>query len=226
MKKRNLFFFGIIGIVICISPITLFLLNFKNQCLSTNLSDWGAFGSFIGGVFGSIISLFSLLILGYITYIVSRNSNEENKNLFFLKKRIEAYDELLKYMPKLYTFPKTFHKLNAITRFNSLDTNRSTTVGQRERYSEIMKIYEFLIEFQFYLKNFPSRYSHLFKYNFKTEDYRLIIDYCQKFSKSFEYYIDIKDLVIDESHDLDIESMSSLLSSLNTLISNLKLELQ
>lgn len=72
--------------------IGLFIFNFTNQNISNEIEHWGAFGDFMGGTFNTVISLASLAVLGYLTYVVSKESSEENKKQHLLNKRLEIYD--------------------------------------------------------------------------------------------------------------------------------------
>jgi hypothetical protein len=77
-KTNKLFifagFFLSVSIVITCAP---YIWTFKNSTLSGNPSDWGSFGSYIGGVLGATFASFSFLCLLY-TIRLQRNELKEN----------------------------------------------------------------------------------------------------------------------------------------------------
>lgn len=185
MKRRTLFItIGIVMLVSLIIPIFYFWLRFKSFNVSSNVSDWGDFGSYAGGVMTPIISIYSVVILGYITYLLSKNSNEENKNLYILQKKLDAYEELMKYFPRFNQAPlKLKYLLEGLVRDLPESGNDKELLNQVSE--RILIQLEFFVEFHYFLFNFNPRYSHLFKYDFESNDYRRSIGLSSQIKDNF-----------------------------------------
>lgn len=67
-------------ILLIMSPIVLYALHMGDS-LSTKNEDWGDFGSFIGGIYGSFFSSLSLIIVLWATIESKRSSSEQLKIL-------------------------------------------------------------------------------------------------------------------------------------------------
>ncbi|MCS3425282.1 hypothetical protein M2403_003910 [Rahnella sp. BIGb0603] len=63
-------------LIICGTPLFLYFFKF-HQDLSSNSNEWAAFGSYIGGVYGPVFTLASVLVL-VITVIEINQSNKSN----------------------------------------------------------------------------------------------------------------------------------------------------
>jgi uncharacterized membrane protein len=73
-----------IVIIVLIIPLVFFILNFCKHGISDQISDWGNFGDYFGGVLGTIIGVANLVFLIYITYRLSEiDANREKSNLKF-----------------------------------------------------------------------------------------------------------------------------------------------
>ena len=177
MKRKTLFItIGIVMLVSLIIPIFYFWLKFKSFNISSSISDWGNFGAYIGGVITPIISVYSVIILGYITFLIGKNSNEESKNLYILQKRLEAYDELMKYLPKIHQAPiKMKLQIDALMHILIEENDISLERYLRET-DKVLEQVEFFVDFHYFAFNYLPRYGHLFQYDFDSIDYRKIID--------------------------------------------------
>ncbi len=190
-----------LAIFVLLTPITIFTINFSSQSVSSSIADWGTFGDFFGGVTNTIVSILSLIILTYISVVVSKFSSEENKNLFILQKQIEAFDEFAKYIPRMNMIGKEIAK--KLSRINFIAQKKDiTNLDQIEMlleavYTDVM----FVHEYHYYLFNFNARYSHIFKYNFEKEKYLNLISTSKNFSNAMDtFYNDLstgKDLTND-----------------------------
>ncbi|MNC38953.1 hypothetical protein D3C75_875850 [compost metagenome] len=61
------------------TPIILYFLTF-NKSLSVNSQDWGAFGSFIGGVYAPIAAIISVYVLIKTLHVMENNSKESSEH--------------------------------------------------------------------------------------------------------------------------------------------------
>lgn len=212
MKRRTLFItIGVVMVVSLIIPILCFWLKFRFFNFSSNISDWGNFGSYIGGVITPIISIYSMIILGYITYLLSENSNEENRKLHILQKKLDAYEEFTKFFPRFNQAPlKLKYILEGVARdINEIGTDKELLKKESER---IFLQVEFFVEFYYFLFNFNLRYGHLFKYNFESNDFKQALSLSRQIKDDYlsiyECFIslDLSALMIKEK-DSKIEEM-------------------
>jgi len=110
----------IIGAILIISTISVFGFFFYTQKVSINVNDWGAFGSYLGGVLGTSISI--LALIGGVIAIYQQHRTEQRVNnqtiASDLMKSIErledSIDSSLKELPVAVHYPD--HKVR-------LDTN-------------------------------------------------------------------------------------------------------
>ncbi len=87
-KKR----FYLISICILLFLVFVFLYFYKfHDGLSNKPDDWGNFGSYIGGIIGSILSGINLIIL----IILTKQTKEEQNHEWITSVRINKYHELL-----------------------------------------------------------------------------------------------------------------------------------
>lgn len=188
--------------VLIFSPIIIFISVFKTQPISQNITDWGAMGDYIGGITNPIISLLSLFILGYLTYLVSKISVKENKNLYLLQKKIEAYDKLMEQGKHFNVIPeKVAQYINrSITKMKA-DENPSMNTIENET-NEVRKLFDFYIEFHNFLYLFHVRYSHLFHYNFRSIEYQELIASSLKLKTEFTRLLDVL-LTLDTKYKQD-----------------------
>ncbi|EGG9436158.1 hypothetical protein HG772_002903 [Salmonella enterica] len=100
--------------ILLITPIYMYKTHMDSS-LSLKNSDWGDFGSFIGGVYGSIISSITLLVVLWSSYKTNKTSNEQlvilrNERVF------NEFSEILNHLKNNYTkFYNNHNGSNSIT---------------------------------------------------------------------------------------------------------------
>lgn len=115
MKKTTLITLIIVSTILLTIPVVIIIRNFNTQEISTDISKWGAFGDYIGGILNTTISLLSLIILGYLTHIVSKQSNEKNKKLNLLMRKLDAYEQVSEYLYSMQIkIPKISHQFKIV----------------------------------------------------------------------------------------------------------------
>ncbi|EPT6990266.1 hypothetical protein ACVR2S_002597 [Cronobacter turicensis] len=92
---------SIFVIILLITPISMYATHMDSS-LSLKNSDWGDFGSFFGGVYGSIISSITLLVVLWSSYKTNKASNEQlailrNERIF------NEFSEVLNHFKNNYT---------------------------------------------------------------------------------------------------------------------------
>ncbi|ECD6986369.1 hypothetical protein FEI68_10160 [Salmonella enterica subsp. enterica serovar Javiana] len=93
--------FLMVILILLFTPIYMYKTHMDSS-LSLKNSDWGDFGSFIGGVYGSIFSSITLLVVLWSSYKTNKTSNEQltilrNERVF------NEFSEILNHLKTNYT---------------------------------------------------------------------------------------------------------------------------
>ncbi len=106
MKKRTVEWLVVGTGIIFILPYLIFFCHFGRYNQSDESSDWSNFGEFIGGVSGSVLSLFSLWAFIYLTYKISRWDDKRSEKQIETEKKIllcELRNEFIKDVNLIFT---------------------------------------------------------------------------------------------------------------------------
>lgn len=100
MKKKIIVYLGLLSIAISTIPFIVYKFYFKGS-FSIQNSDWGDFGSFIGGTTGALLSTLSLLVLIYTLFVTMKNaelqiSNQQDNHEAQLENQQKHHNEQLK----------------------------------------------------------------------------------------------------------------------------------
>ncbi|MFD2891389.1 hypothetical protein ACFS5J_05105 [Flavobacterium chuncheonense] len=190
--SKILIAFIVLCLISTLIPLFLFIYYFRDQSISNNIADWGTFGDFFGGMLNILISLISLIVLGYLTYLVGKQSIEENERMNIWLRKLDAYDSLANHAPGLKKFIYEISRLHK--RMTAL-TLRGISENELENIkNEICQKYDYFVDFYDFLHSFSLRYSHLFNYDFDCEEFNRIIlngqyldDYFKKSRESIEH---------------------------------------
>ncbi|MNB94615.1 hypothetical protein D3C75_417710 [compost metagenome] len=87
MKKTFLVLIILALSLACITPITLYFFIFHNG-LSNSSQDWGAFGSYVGGIYAPLAAIISVFVL-VRTLQVMESSHQESSQHQFKEKQLE-----------------------------------------------------------------------------------------------------------------------------------------
>ena len=147
-------------------PILLYIINFRDQEISDNTSDWGDFGSYIGGWYSLITAIAAIMV----TIIISRRSSKESRIIYCVEKitlsfeRIRDWNLIIeengnldtcsKYRKLIKTecivmiyYVKTFPiNINNYRDFISSITNAHDDVTNNNRFKELTVQYETFIK--------------------------------------------------------------------------------
>lgn len=179
----------IVFIIILVIPITTFIINFKKHSVSNLISDWGAFGDYFGGILNTIISFLSLIILGLLTYYISKQSNDENKKVNLLMRKLDSYDELTKHLPEVNQFlPNLDKSCRLLT--NKFSNELIDPLEIKEEKKELFYSISTFSDFYYFLYSFNARYGHLFNYDFDSENFKLLL---KKGSELNDHFKSVKD---------------------------------
>jgi hypothetical protein len=194
MKKRKMNFpkavilFSTVGLALLLTPMVIFITYFNSQEISDKISLWGAFGDFFGGTLNTILSLISLIVLGYITFLIHKMSSIENKNLFLFQKKIDAFEELAKQIPQLNTIPKHL-TLSVITSKNLYEIGQVDNKILNTYVSDLVDQVKIYHQYHYFLFNFNARYNHLFNYDFTGQPYKDLIESSDTLGEQFDEYL-------------------------------------
>lgn len=89
MSKKEIYFviFGIL--ILSLIPVIVFLITFNNTDVSDDITNWGAFGDYMGGTLNCFFSLLSLFVTIYIAFKISNiEENRNRENLKFEKEKL------------------------------------------------------------------------------------------------------------------------------------------
>jgi uncharacterized membrane protein len=182
------------GLAIILCPILFFIKNFNNQIVSPEIEHWGMFGDFFGGVTNTIISFVSLIVLTYISIVISEIGSEEHEKALIRERKREAYDQLYSHLSIL-----TLSPFSIIRQLNSTTSSHSILMVEKKDFSllnhALGKIESIISEYEKYytfLFNFSNRYNHLFKTDLLEGCYKQMIDSSKAYVEVLnELYTDI-----------------------------------
>ncbi len=232
-KRVVVFIMCILFFLILLIPSLFYIYKFKSLQLSDSTADWGTFGDFFGGVTNTIISLMSLIILAYISWMVSKLTAKENKHLLIFEKRNEAFNELMRYIPKINVTPRVLrNKIRVLEKvceaarnvknIDQIEFLESKIISKTEEIYEKILIFH---EYHHFLFNYKARYNHLFEYNFDCIEYKKLIstssEFCERIDESF------KNIESERTIELSIQELFDLhMTYLAKFINSIKEELE
>lgn len=225
MKRK----FIILSIIISVSIFLIigaYVLNFLRYDISNEPSDWGAFSDYIGGLVNPIISIASLVVLGYLTFIISKQGNEENRMLFILEKKLIAYEEFTKHFKEInLIFKRINDTLTVVNLRRELEPEREG-MHVSEGLIELSKITSTYSDFYFTLFSFNVKYGHLFKYNFSSEQYDKLLKEVSELRNRYDSIS--KNIIERNGEELKAENLlpnDGLKETLLTVINSLREEI-
>ncbi|MCE4563574.1 hypothetical protein INQ51_04570 [Maribellus sp. CM-23] len=234
-RTERILYYLIVAAVLLVAISLLFFISFfGGQKFSEDISDWAYFGNYVGGVVGTITAIFSFIVLAIITIWVSKQGNEESKNLFLTKKKMDAYEELTS---KIHLFVKgndMTELIRALNSFNEAPFIKIDAQGNMEldRTSELAKeskrVFFNANEFYLFIFHFRLRFSHVFSYDFDSNEHRSLIAFVQayrdKLKLIYERY-NYNEHFGDSKKYNFIEEFNSLSDSLSQFSTKLRTEL-
>jgi hypothetical protein len=159
INAKTLFFFLLISLVL-ILPIVLYALHMGGT-LSNKNEDWGDFGSFIGGIYGSFFSSLSLIVVvlaALETYrsnkeqiAISRNDQHYNQFNLLISNLRSGFPQHFKYGPNdVRNIGNHYHNFAVrlgISVIASYDENLSLEQNLRNNANQYyLEQYQFLFE--------------------------------------------------------------------------------
>lgn len=163
--------------------------------LSDKPEIWSSFGDYLGGILNPIIAFFGTIILGYLTYEVSKQSSDENRNLFLFQQRIIAFQKIANTISEIESAQ---HRVKI---HNDLMVKLGSVGNKEVATEQYIKAMEFLLislsELTTVTSNFPINYGHLFKYDFECAEYENLN------KRAFEYFKSMDLLKEFKEGDLD-----------------------
>ncbi|URM37160.1 hypothetical protein [Flavobacterium anhuiense] len=222
MKKHIFVTISIFSLFLIAIPITFFLVQFGHNKISNDITVWASFADYIGGTVNVILSLCSLVILGLLTSTVSKQSNEENKKVNMLIKRMDSYEKLTDFLPYLN---QVFNELAV-----EIDDITYELSNENPNYETMAKSFSektvFFAELHSFLFTFGLRYGHLYNYDFNSNEYNSFVN---DLVPTNEYFSKISHQIKRKTPGfptLDKESTIRFLKQYAIILSKLKTELR
>jgi len=184
---------SLLTIAVIIATIILaYIINFYRQDVSKSSADWGAFGDYLGGVLNPVIALASLIVLGYISILISRNDSDEKLEFykkeqaekhkyFMLEKRIEVFQELNNLVEKTKNASST---ARTHVKVNKVLLNRDDV--QKLMTDSVFNLISTFKGLKIGLENADLKYGYLFIYDFSNNDVTSLIKLLSISIKGFE----------------------------------------
>lgn len=225
MKRNHYIIACLIIIGVILTPTIFFLVYFRDYVIGTDPEKWGQFGDFFGGTLNPIISLASLVTLGYLTYLVSTLSTQESKKLFILEMKMQAYDELVAMRLKLNLVQ--FDVRNAsFLRDSKLPSLKRLEILHDE-YKQVIQCAKVYSELFYMLSGFEMRYGHLFNYVFRDDKFKSLKDKSKKLMNQTDPSSDLKKNKARGAENIpNKEDSTVFFSELDQFIFGLKKELR
>lgn len=220
-------------------PVLMFIWFFNSQEVSSDISLWGNFGDFFGGILNPIISFASLILLGVLTVNVAKQGTEAQELLNFKLKRMEAYDSLAKGFGSLESFVFGAHRsMKFIMSSLNIMENHDAMIDKYKQESLVISRLRYSVtDFYVLIQKFNIRYGHIFEYDFQTDQFDNLVSMIGKIEdasanldigfKSLGYNVENNSKVITQMRvDLNIveEGFKKFSEPLADLINKLKEE--
>ena len=213
---------GVIGIL-TITPVCLYIYYFGSNQISQDPTSWGALGDYFGGVLNPIISVASLAVLAYLTYVVAEQSSKSTANLFALERRMQAYDEIAKFLHPINSIKSRMD--SAMLILNGLDNLPPSLHIERlfKVVDELRGLNTIYADFYLTLFSFKVRYGHLFRYDFDADEFQYLVSESKRVSEMMPSLVgNISNLSDADRKDFTLEKLRTLFVP---VINNLRNEL-
>jgi len=224
IKERAIVIFAIVAGILLVIPIIFFVVNFWGTQISERAEDWAYFGGYFGGLIGTIVSVLSLFIIGYISIWVSKQGSAENKNIYINKQRFDAYNKLTTMLPDFQK--NTIIGLDEIARLNKNIDEKSIFL-LTSKYPGIDLAYKSASDLFYFIVHFDSMFRVLFDYDFKSAEFKILIN---ETGKIFHYFEKASNYIhgLDNSFESDFkkEDFFSFIRNIGNFCKRLETEIK
>jgi len=80
-----------INLVFLVFVVVAYIINFRGMSISSQTQDWGTFGDYFGGILNPIIGIMNLVLLVYITFLISDTEESRSQNELNNQKKFALY---------------------------------------------------------------------------------------------------------------------------------------
>jgi hypothetical protein len=80
-----------INLLLVLLVVFFYICNFKNQDISDKSSDWGTFGDYIGGILNPLIGIMNLVVLIFISFLISDIESKRSAQELLSQKQFTLY---------------------------------------------------------------------------------------------------------------------------------------
>ncbi|WP_394973910.1 hypothetical protein [uncultured Croceitalea sp.] len=177
---KNWKFVLVISFLLLLFPIVFYAFHFSSFKISDNPEHWGVFGDFVGGIINPIISILSLIVLGLLTWLVAKQSNEENYTLSLKRLRIDVIEEFSNSMMKIVGYETKIYRVALfVMKIHGKEINGSE-LGRilKSQFNDLERQTQSVLEAKIFFSHVFVTKNHLFKKNsiFKLS-VQSIVDY-------------------------------------------------
>lgn len=135
-------------------------------------------------------------------------------------KRIESYDRLVQYLPRLILSIKEVRLCSTQIRHKLEAKN----IDIQKEIDELSEHAKFMSEIFSFIVTFGISYGHLFKYNFDSLDFRKLINISKRIDDT---YSSVREkLILRQTNFPEIESMNEYVKLFDKILADLKTELK
>jgi hypothetical protein len=172
LNKKLIAFSSVAIVAIVLTPIAFYIWYFRKFEIVSDPQAWGVLGDYFGGILNPIISLASLGVLSYFTFLVAKQTNRESKNIFILERRMVAFDELARHVKLINSLTeRTKSATSLVPLYHKLPAEQALQ-HMLKVFEELKAINNTYTDFYYTLFEFNPRYGHLFKYDFNSQEYK------------------------------------------------------
>ena len=196
-------------------PIIIYVCFFKKHAVSTLPADWAAFGNYLGGVLTPILSIFSTVLLTYITILISKESSSKAISQRLIEKKQEAYIEVFNQLFIFRQWELEKIKLEQSLdrekeKFNNLSSAKKKEYDHEEEQTKLLKCtinenFILLKGVAIYLECLPIKYDHIFDFS-KIEEYSILRDNFVSFINAMQNFNINEEVTLNNIPDAEINN--------------------
>lgn len=196
-----------LAVVILLIPTLVFINVFYNSPISDDLSNWSEFANYFSGTTNTIISLFSLIVLSYITLLVYKETKKDNLKQNLMIKKLEAYRDFATIFPDFNKHLKEFSLKSKKYRTIDEDPNVIRKYFEKEVAPNLFHLRD--IHLKIFTFNVVS--GHLFEYDFDQKKFKTLL----KYSNSLN---DLYLALLNSIYNLETKNYDEVLSKLENIV--------
>lgn len=216
-KRSSKIIFIVVSCLLIILPIIIYIYHFRNNPISNNPSEWNSFGNYVSGILNPILSIFTTLLLIYITILLNKKNSKETLDIRLLEDKQKAYYDILKQLSlyEEWECSKSKYNIDLIliqNKFNNFGHSQKEKI-QFDHNKELMELQAKLIcnnfillkKLNFYIHNLPNQYYNIFPEIFEEQEYTSLKNSFNAFLINLEKFNFREYISLDNFNDSEIK---------------------